>query len=158
MDRWKFAETYPFHATIALCSGLALNSIMSFAPKNIVGAQKLMGRYGGRWPTFHDAEIIELRLHRGGLIESPENPDLVGPELVVKIQTRIEAPGTLPTLATLRFDWVENLEILGFNHQNALERLLITPRNQGFAVKLNAAFGMNASFDCGSIEVLEALD
>ena len=137
---------------------------MSFTPESVLGAEKLTNRYGGRWPTFHDAEIIELRLHRGNGIEDLTNPDLVEPELFVKIQTWVEAPGTLPTLTTLRFGGVEELAISGLNYQNAIYGVFIERKEDGgseadgFHVRFNPAFGLGATFRCGEIEVLEAKD
>ena len=131
---------------------------MSLTPESVLGAEKLTSRYGGCWPSFHDAELIELRLHRGNFIAGPSHPDLLGPELIVKIRTWIEAPGTLPTLATLRFGGVEDLEMSGFNHQNVILDLSIKSAADGFDVTFRAAFGLGIAFHCGEIEVMEAIN
>jgi hypothetical protein len=142
----------------------ALTLSVSFTTDSIQCAEKLTVRYNGRWPTFHDAEIIELRLDRGNLTGDLTNPDLVGPELTLKIQSCVESQGTHPTLVTLRFGDVEDLEISGFNHQNAILGLVIERTKDGadgtdwFLVRINPAFGLGATFRCAEIEVVEAID
>jgi hypothetical protein len=137
---------------------------LSFTPDPILGAEKLTAHYDGRWPTFHDAEIIELRLDRGNFMAGMSNPDLMAAHLILTVQTCEEAPGTRPALVTLRFDGVEDLELSGFNYQNAIYGLVIglskgeTGEGDGFCVRIDPAFGLGATFHCAGIEVVEAVD
>jgi hypothetical protein len=66
------------------------------------------------------------------------------------------------TLAKLRFHGVHDLTMIGFNHQNAIFHLAIEHkvRSDGpspyFSVHLQPAFGIEASFTCLRVEVVEA--
>lgn len=67
------------------------------------------------------------------------------------------------TLATLRFHGVENVQMSGFNYQNAIYELAIERQPQAagapasFSVKFNSAFGIDAAFECDQVEVLDAV-
>src|SRR5687768_3871238 len=74
----------------------------------------------GAWPSFHDAEVIALRLDRTGD---------AGPVLDVQIHVfamsdRVDEQGyyvlTNHTLVTFRFTDVNCVELSGFNGQNSL--------------------------------------
>ncbi len=70
---------------------------------------------------------------------------------------------TKHTLATIRFYDVDNFKMEGFNHQNAIFGLGIEQktRNEGpspyFAVDFEPSFGIDATFSCLSIEIIEAV-
>jgi Immunity protein 50 len=67
------------------------------------------------------------------------------------------------TLTRLRFYDVDDFQMQGFNHQNAIMELGIMSeqRTEGpspyFAVEVVSAFGMGASFKCLRVEVLDAV-
>jgi len=135
----------------------------------ISGSEKLTGVFG-YWPSFHDAEVIELHLSRGDALTERRHPRF--PILTTKIHlweltNEVDARGYFVlkhhTLATLRFHDVLELEMEGFNQQNALSCLLITPQehtsgpwNRTYSVTFQAAFGMAAQFRCSRIEVVDA--
>lgn len=136
----------------------------------IAGSEKLSRIYGG-WPTFHDAEIIELHHWRGHMDPGDWRDSNVMPILTAKIHIFIECPTSQHTLATLRFEDVDDYRMEGFNHQNAIRGLSITVQNRGtresgesgeslppyLAVEFQPAFGMSASFRCFRIEVVDAI-
>src|SRR5688572_860330 len=128
----------------------------------IVGSEKLTAVYG-KWPRFHDAEVIEVHLWRGEM--EPEEEQFAARVLTVKVHVMQQAPTSREMVAVLRFDEVDDFRMEGFNHQNALlgieieERSGKEPGSDGpadFAVKFEGAFGMSASFTCVGIEVVEA--
>ena len=135
----------------------------------IAGSDKLTTVFG-YWPSFHDAEVLELHFVRGNV--QPQKGIYDFPLLTLRIHvwelTRdIDSAGYLilkhHTLVTLRFRDISDFQMQGFNHQNALMELAVTAqeRTEGpspyFAVELVAAFGMGASFKCLGMEVLDAI-
>ncbi len=141
---------------------------MSGIESQIAGSEKLTRIYGG-WPTFHDAEVIELRHWRGQMKPGAEwDESNVLPTLTVTIHVFIELSGSQHTLATLKFEDVDEYRMEGFNHQNAILSLAIVARDRekiagfqelppDFAVEFESAFGMSASFRCSRIEVVDAV-
>jgi hypothetical protein len=135
----------------------------------IEGSEKLIGIFG-RWPSFHDAEVIELRLRRDA--EDSKEKGQAGPLLTVKVHlwettSEVDSNGFYVlrnhTVATLRFHAVEDFKLEGFNHQNVIFGLEITdeqgPQNTSpsFTVSFDASFGLDATFKCAHVEVFDAV-
>lgn len=133
----------------------------------IKGSEKLTRIYGG-WPSFHDAEVVDLYYWRGQVKPGDWDDSNVFPVLTIKIHIFIESPTSQHTLATLRFEDVDDFKMEGFNHQNAILGLLISIQERGtfttgerlppyLVVEIQRAFGMSASFRCFKIEVVDAI-
>jgi len=132
----------------------------------IKGSEKLTSIYGS-WPSFHDAEVIELQYWRGDVKPGDWDDRNVFPVLTTKIHIFIESPTSQHTLATLRFEDVDDFKMEGFNHLNAILGLSICIQDRGkfksgeslppcLTVEFQPAFGMGASFRCFRIEVVDA--
>jgi hypothetical protein len=128
----------------------------------LIGNAELVTGIFGRWPSFHDAEVLRVTLDRSGT----EAPTL---EAVVHVfhMTDEVGPGGFfvlenHTLVTLRFLGVELEEITGLNRQNVLQQMKISPidparhRGRGLSVKMNSSYGLDASFECTRCEVTDA--
>jgi hypothetical protein len=67
------------------------------------------------------------------------------------------------TLVTLRFSDVRELKLEGFNHQNAIFGLTIQPNGANnptdpkFHIELDPTFGVDATFDCASVEIVDVI-
>jgi hypothetical protein len=94
------------------------------------GSEKLTAIFG-RWPSFHDSEIVELHLGRGA---TAPPVTVHRPTLALKIHLwdttgETDAAGYYVlrhhTLTTLHFEGVDEFEMNGFNHQNVIFRLSI---------------------------------
>jgi len=135
----------------------------------IQGSEKLSTIFG-YWPSFHDAEVIDLHLWRGEV--APDQKRYVFPVVTAKLHLweltkRVDGAGHFVlrhhTLATLRFHAVEEFRMEGFNYQNAIYGLSIDVQERTggpspfFAVQFEPAFGMSASFKCSTIEVVDAV-
>jgi hypothetical protein len=135
----------------------------------IEGSEKLTDIFG-YWPSFHDAEVIELVLWRGDV--EPEVGRYIFPVLKAKLHVweltkDLNSAGFLVlrhhTLTSLRFHNVNEFRMEGFNHQNAILGLSIDrqDRSEGpspvLAVQFTPAHGMGATFVCSRVEVVEAV-
>jgi len=135
----------------------------------VIGSEKLTGIFG-RWPSFHDAEVLELRLERGQA--RPDDSVYESAKITAKIYVFNTTGEVSPegyfvvvnqTLATLQFRDVTGFEMRWFNQQNVLSELLISTEagDEGnlsyLSVVLGSSFGMDASFRCLAIEVLAAV-
>jgi hypothetical protein len=136
----------------------------------LIGDSKKLTDIFGYWPSFHDAEVIELHFWRGDV--EPDVGRYVFPVLKVdlfvwELTNDLNRQGYLVllhhTLTTLRFHDVNEFRMEGFNHQNAILGLSIIreERSQGpspvFAVHFDPAHGMGASFICSRVEVVDAV-
>jgi hypothetical protein len=151
-------------ALVLYTSGAATRMIESL----IEGSEKLI-QIIGHWPSFHDAEILDLSLWRGDV--DPERNKYVFPVLTLTVHLwemtkEVDSAGYFVlrdhTLATMKFHNVDRLQMQGFNHQNAIFGLSVDRRERDespspyFAVELEPAFGVSASFTCLRVEVVTA--
>lgn len=133
---------------------------MSFDPNRIVDSHLLTDRFGS-WPSFHDAEVLQLTLDRGG-------PDLVTSLHVFEMTSTVTTDGFYElqnhTVVDLRFGGIAQLELTEFNHQNALMGLSLEDitahqlEHLRWQVSLDAANGLDATFVCRTISVERASD
>lgn len=111
----------------------------------------------GHWPSFHDAEVLGLELARQ--IDGPSGPSLVVQIHVFSMTNEVDDRGYFVcknhSTVLLKFDGIFELELDGFNHQNALSGLGIAASGtEGlFDVHFDPAYGMESRFKCRAIEV-----
>ncbi len=144
---------------------------MSGIESVIDGSQKLTALFGD-WPSFHDAEVIDLHFWRGSVKPGDWDDANVFPVLTIKIRI-LEAtqPGAKhagnDVLATFRFHDVDDFKMDGFNHCNEIVDLTIDIQARGtfmdgtdlppyLVVQFEHGFGMTAFFRCFRIEVVDA--
>ena len=142
---------------------------MSDIEKLIEGSEKLTTIFGC-WPSFHDAEVIDLHLWQSDTEtrNHPRFPVLTTKVHLWELTNEIDAQGYYVlrhhTLATLRFYDVLGLKMNGFTHQNVIFGLSIVPQelSEGpwelvFAVEFEPVAEFEAAFQCSRIEVLDAI-
>jgi hypothetical protein len=136
----------------------------------LIESGEALTRFFGRWPSFHDAEILEVHLDRGHV--EPEKNLYEFPSLTLKIHLwemtkEVDHNGYFilrnHTLATLKLSDLDRLNLVGFNHQNAIMEMEIHRRERTdgpspyFEVEIVPAFGFAASFICLHVTVVEAM-
>ena len=127
------------------------------------GAEPLIAIFG-RWPSFHDAEVVRLTLDRASGGDGTAGPSLTVDVYVFEAGPDVNESGVYvlrhETLVSLRFLEVDQLDIQDFNQQNVIEDLSITdisdrhPERSGYEVRFATSFGMVATFLCADAEVL----
>ncbi len=140
--------------------------------ESLVEKAETLRAFYGAWPSFHDAEVVELHLWRGYVYPGGWDDRNVFPILTAKILV-LEAtqPGATGAernvLVTLRFHDVDALRLEDFNHNNSIVGLSVSKRARGhFAsgeslppallVTVERGFGLAASFHCSRAEVVGA--
>ena len=130
---------------------------MSIPVDRIINSAAIVSVFG-RWPSFHDAEVLRLELFRQ--IDAPFGPALVAEIHVFSMTSKVDERGYFVlenhSIVVLKFDGVDNLELDGFNHQNALSGLGIAEAGaEGmFEVHFDPEYGVESQFKCRSIEVV----
>jgi hypothetical protein len=136
----------------------------------VQNSQKLTTVFGA-WPSFHDAELVDLHFWRGDVKPGDWDERNVFPVLTVKIRV-LEAtqPGATcaghDILTTLRFHDVDDFKMDGFNHSNMIVDLSINTQERGeysngeklppyLVVQFERCFGIRMSFRCFRIEVVD---
>jgi hypothetical protein len=132
----------------------------------IPGAEQLLAVFG-YWPSFHDAEVLWLRLDRRAHCEGCYGPTLEVLVHAFEMTSEVGADGCYVlrhhVLVLLRFRDVVELQLDGFNYQNALMGLTLTDlrdrqmEHVQWAVRFDSAFGVDASFQCYTVEVVSVV-
>ncbi len=130
---------------------------MSDVESRIANSQLLTGIFG-TWPSFHDAEVVRLCLDRDGAAGALLEADIHLFEMTSEVTPDGFYRHRHDTMATLRFAGVDELSVVGFNHQNVLSELSLAenPSHTGWEVSFDASFGVAIQFSCESISVLAA--
>lgn len=85
----------------------------------------------GRWPSFHDAEIVELHLDRKG-------PSWL------RVYTAIDGfhPEQKSGTVVFRFNEVLDLELYDFSIQNVVSSINFVRTQSGMKISLGACYGL----------------
>lgn len=113
----------------------------------------------GRWPSFHDAEVLRVVLDRSG----EDGPTLEAAIHVFEMTSEVDSRGYYVlrhhTEVVLRFTGVVLSRLQWFNHQNVLSSLEISElephEHEGtrFHVEMPSSYGLEAEFDCKRVVV-----
>jgi Immunity protein 50 len=127
----------------------------------ILDGEALTQIFGG-WPSFHDAEVLEIRLDRHGI----SGPQLEAKIYVFEMTPEVTSDGSYrlrhETAATLLFGGVDTLQLEDFNQQNVLWDLSLIDISDRqlevlkWEVSFQSSFGVSAQFLCETIAVLAA--
>jgi hypothetical protein len=131
-----------------------MNDILS-----LVGNSRALTDIFGAWPSFHDAEVLRLRLDRDGAA----GVELEANIYVFEMTGEVTADGFYKlqnqTLATMIFGGLDQLRMEGFNHQNVLFGLSLVDISDRqldalrWEVSFESSYGVSAQFLCESVAV-----
>jgi hypothetical protein len=142
---------------------------MSFDTEAILHCERLTRHFGG-WPSFHDAEVIDIHLWRGQMAPGDWDDSNMMPVATVTIRVlrATQGVGQGPDVLTvLRFHDVDAIHLDDFNHDNMIVSLTLTTEDRGHftsgeplppyrVVTFDRGFGLSARLRCLSIEVVSA--
>jgi hypothetical protein len=128
----------------------------------LISGRELLIQHLGYWPTFHDFEVLSIELNRA-LVSATTN-DLRATFLVFDLNKSPDDPERKQGSAEFLFEDVDDLQIVGFNHQNPILGLVIGPSEPiGGERRFRVDWGgtcmpHEVSFSCGRISVLRVID
>jgi len=115
----------------------------------------------GKWPSFHDAEVLHIVLDRDGA--RPFTPYLQATIHLFEMTSQIDERGSYVlknhVALTFRFIEIYELKLEDFNQQNVLQGLSILDVSERqlerirFEVSFDGIFGVSAKFQCNSVSV-----
>jgi hypothetical protein len=122
---------------------------------------KLLTEVFGRWPSFHDAEVVSLELFRES--KGVSQPNLKARIHVFEMTPEVDGQGFYilknHVLVSFLFCGIDESTVVGFNQQNVLWDLVITDitsrqlERLRFEVHFSSSFGVEAEFKCRSVEI-----
>ena len=103
----------------------------------------------GRWPTFHDAEVLELTLRRKGRSWLRLRS--------FRMTQEVDAAGYFVldrhAAITFWFDNVLDVELADFSAQNVIFGLTCEPKEKGFRVTMAPCFGIAGYIEAEHVSV-----
>ena len=132
-------------------------------PTNPVeGSQKLEQIFGD-WPSFHDAEVLDITLDRDAH-GADRGPTVRLTVHVFQATSEVDSRGYYVSrnhvLVRIALYSAEVLHLDGFNGQNALSALRFSTPAEAIApdlavqVDLGPCYGFSASFQCARVEIV----
>jgi hypothetical protein len=106
----------------------------------------------GRWPSFHDAEVLELHLDRSGPSWVKLHVWLMTNKINVQGQYVQEKHATV----TFKFENVTNLNLADFSSQNVIFGLNLERRETGYRLELSPCYGLAGYLEAERISVTVA--
>lgn len=112
--------------------------------RELVDNYKLVLENFREWPSFHDAEVIDILLVREET------------KIVMKINVTEQSTSNNYEKATITFGFynVEDLELYGFNHQNVIAGISLNKEKEKIKVEILSCYGIGGRFFCERIEVI----
>jgi Immunity protein 50 len=113
------------------------------------GAQAVLDWFG-RWPSFHDGEIIELHLSRRGPSRLKLHTWRIAKKLVdgkAHFSTEQEA------VVTFVLERVTDLKLEEFGHQNVIYALRLEQRESGVRLVLEPCYGISGYIEAATVSV-----
>jgi hypothetical protein len=123
----------------------------------IINSYKLEEIYG-RWPSFHDAEIHEIKLKRNIAVGGTQLELIIHLfQIIPEVDERGFYKSTKHNFVTIRFEEIAEMQLEDFNHQNCILDLEIdkSAKEDSFKVDIYSSYGCNGSFKCKRIEVID---
>jgi len=130
-------------------------------PLSIVSDSEQLTTIFGEWPSFHDAEVLSIRLERA-FEDLYESPVLYASIHVFAARRNERSPTGVEfynhTIVTFRFTLVLGLHLAEFNQQNAIFDLIFerppdAPDVAPFRITFEPSFGIQCSFFCKSVGI-----
>ncbi len=124
---------------------------------NIVQKEIVVNEYG-EWPCFHDAEILSILVKRG--VNAGQYANLIIEVNVYYTKSINEGTAKYETIKindnviTIEFYEIDDLILEGFNYQNVIDGLAIKENKNNYSVEFVSIFGVQSSFACNDIAVL----
>ena len=118
------------------------------AMSEIPGAANVV-QWFGYWPTFHDAEIIEVSIRR----EGKSSLRIHTWRSTSQIDPKSHYINDRHAVVTFGFEQISDLELTNFNHQNVIGGLQIEHSGSGFRVKIDPCFGLDGYIEAAQLEV-----
>ncbi len=118
--------------------------------EEVVGGADLLAWFGGRVPSFHDAEVLGLSLDRHGAtcrlsvhtFEMTQEVDNGQYVMAKHIVVAFELSG------------VTELNLSGFNHQNVIYGLSLTRKSHGgFCLELQPCWGISGDIEARDVKI-----
>ncbi|WP_047497646.1 Imm50 family immunity protein [Terriglobus sp. TAA 43] len=107
------------------------------AYQSITGHEAIVDWFGC-WPSFHDAEVVDIELHRAGRSRLHVHTF----EMTNEVDERSRYKLNKHAIVTFSFEEISSMELRWFNQQNVLSDLSIELSSEQITILLGHCFGV----------------
>lgn len=116
--------------------------------REIDGVESLITWFG-YWPAFHDAEVLTIELARSGT-----STILVHAfEMTHAVNQQGFFVSTKHVVVKFLLEKVDNVHLDGFNSQNVISGLSLSPSEGGYRLSFGSCYGVEGSLTATSIRI-----
>lgn len=125
-----------------------MDDVVTHSVASIPGAEQLIEWFGG-WPTFHDAEVLELSLRRDGKSCLRIH--------AWRISEELDTAGYFVTdhhaVISFWFEGVLDLDLADFSVQNVISGLVCYKNENGFRVTMSPCYGISGFIEAERLSI-----
>lgn len=118
---------------------------------DIVGTEAVLSWFG-EWPTFHDAEVLELRLDREGVSWLKIHAWLTTKETYEK-EGKQYFRTDRHAVVTFQFDEILDLQLADFSAQNVIFGLEVERTERAHRLVLHPCYGLGGFIEARGVSV-----
>lgn len=118
--------------------------------ENLIVGSNLIAEWFGKWPSFHDAEIVEVHLYRE---RRRMDLKLYAFEMTSEVDERGYYKLAKRCFIDFCFEGIDELELSDFNQQNVIGGLSLEENGGGVKVVIDPIFGMGAEWSCERVVI-----
>lgn len=128
------------------------------SPPELFEGAELLTNWFGKWPSFHDAEILSVTMHRAGSDPHGHRRPIISVEMhAFQMTPETDGKGffklTKHCVMTLVFEGVEGMALHDFNHQNVIGGIAASvgvgeDGSRRILVQFSPIYGMDLEFSC----------
>ncbi len=107
----------------------------------------------GRWPSFHDAEVLRVKLERRPRVRAEF--EIYAFHGSAEVDSSGYYKKVNECVVTIAFEDISHISLADFNQQNVLSSLIIEFRDGSFEVSFEWCFGLSARIVCTEIVVAD---
>ena len=120
--------------------------------KEIKQSHLLTDRFG-RWPSFHDAEVVRVRLERKPRVRAEF--EIYAFQGTAEVDSKGYYKTVNHCVVTIAFEEISQISLADFNQQNVLSCLIIEFREGHFEVVFQGIYGLQGRLACKDIVVAD---
>ena len=129
------------------------------APDFEIQGSNLLNEQFGKWPSFHDSEIVSINFDRA---KEERNPSIAVKVHVFEMTSEANDNGfynlTNHCDIEFHFESVEEVALNGFNHQNVISDIYFSQKTDSngvskIYVEFEPCYGLELEFMCGKVTV-----
>jgi hypothetical protein len=114
----------------------------------IPGATEVVAWFGG-WPSFHDAEVLEVHLFRRGTSFLRLHTWVMTDQLDSKGYYVLDKHAVV----TFALEGIDDLNLSGFSGQNVINELRLEKTARGFLLWLEDCYGLGGEIEAAKVSV-----